>query len=74
MVRRSGIRVNGSGWEEREQEKVTVGGGGEGTGVQRWSEMVKQRKRRERWCIARRQPAVSGRGQEGIGSEGLIEI
>lgn len=49
MVRRSGMRVNGSGWEEGEQEKVRVRRGGEEEAVvKRWSEMAKQRKRRKR--------------------------
>lgn len=73
MVRRSGIRVNGSGWEEWEQEKVRVEGGGVEAEAQRWSEMVKQRKRSGRWwCIASREPALStvvGRGSEGRGAE-----
>jgi hypothetical protein len=73
MVRRSGIRANGSGWEEWEQEKVGEEAEAE---VERWSEMVKQRKRREKWRIARRQPALSSQlsalsSREGIGREGL---
>lgn len=58
MVRRSGIRVNGSGWEEAEQEKVRVGRGVEEAEVQSWSEKRKPSKRRERWCIASREPAL----------------
>lgn len=74
MVRRSGIRVNGSGWEEWEQEKVRVEEGGVEAEVQRWSEMVKQRKRSgRRRCIASREPALSTvvGTRKGIGRRGL---
>lgn len=69
MERRSGISVNGSGWEEWEQEKVRIGRGGEEAEVQRWSEMVKQRKRTsERRCIAPREPSsLIWRGSDGEG-------